>query len=131
MIALSAEVNFCRHCCAALISFLILNFFICRVQTSALPSVTDGVSVFEDEVGETNGEGRLRGIPGEICVLLEFSSSSSSNRSCGTDVDSPESRLGTRYVQSCMHDERHYQYHYIRSSVDLLIISLCRAVNCI
>lgn len=130
MIALSAEVTSCCHYCATLISFLILNCFACRVQTSALPSVTDLVSVFEDEVEEKNGEGRLRGIPGEICVLLEFSSSSSS-RSCGTDIDSPESRLGTRYVQSCMHDERHYQYYHIRSSVDLLMISLCRAVNCI
>jgi hypothetical protein len=124
VIALSAVVNSCRHHCATLISFLILNCFACRVQTSALPSVTDFVSVFEDEFEEKNGEGRLRGIPGEICVLLEFSSSSSSSSSssCGTDIDSPESRLSTRY-------ERHYLHYRIQSSVDLLMFSLCRTVN--
>lgn len=56
------------------------------------------MSALEDEGKEENGDGDMRGIPGEICVLLEFSSSS---RSRGTDIDSPDFRLATRYVHSC------------------------------
>jgi hypothetical protein len=69
--------------------------------------VTDGprgVRAREDEGKDMNRDGHERGIPGEICVLMEFSSCSSS-RSCGTVTDSPESRLATRYVRSCMHYE--------------------------
>jgi hypothetical protein len=74
---------------------------------SALPSVTDGQGgegARDDEGKDTNGSGhgRGRGIPGEICVLMEFSSCGSS-RSRGTDTSSPDSHLVTRYVHSRTH----------------------------
>lgn len=89
---------------------MLSNYLIRRVQTSALPSVTDGQGhghgeVFiEDEFNESDGDGNRRGIPGEICVLLEFSSSSSSS-SRGKDMDSrSDSHLASRYVHHHKHN---------------------------
>ena len=72
--------NFCIIDLLCVISWL--HFFYCRVQSSVLPAATQRIKGLEES-----------GIEGEICVLMEFSS-------CSSTADA--SYLNQRYVHTCV-----------------------------